>query len=75
MKRLLFALLVTATAIMAAGHPPIVMATDCLVARYTYYEYSGGPSCGRTDIYCNDTFHYGCQTPYYRISRGQCICP
>jgi hypothetical protein len=75
MKRLLLALLVAATAIMAAGHPPTVSATDCLVLRFTYYEYPGGPYCGRTDYYCSDVFHYGCQTPYYTTSRPPCVCP
>jgi hypothetical protein len=79
MKRLLLALLVTATAILAAGHPPTVSATDCLVVRYFYYPTpsgpAGGPSCGRLDIYCNDSFNYGCQTEYYTTYRGHCICP
>ncbi|MBW8874893.1 MAG: hypothetical protein JF614_08010 [Acidobacteria bacterium] len=78
MKRLLLVLLVSATAIMAAGQPPTLSA-DCLYERIFYYQTpdgpAGGPACGRTDIYCNDAFHYGCQTQYYRIYTGQCICP
>jgi hypothetical protein len=73
MKRLLLVLLVSVTAITAAGRP--ALSADCLYKRIFYYEYSGGPSCGRTDFYCNDVFHYGCQTPYYRTYTGSCLCP
>ena len=75
MKRLVLAILISAAAIMAAGRPPALLAADCLYKRITYYEYTNGPSCGRTDFYCNDTFHYGCQTPYYRVFTGYCLCP
>jgi hypothetical protein len=75
MKRLVLAILISATAIMAAGRPPALLAADCLYQRILYYEYNNGPSCGRTDFYCNDVFHYGCQTAYYRVFTGSCLCP
>jgi hypothetical protein len=77
MKRLLLVLLVTATAITAAGQPSNVSAADCLYKRYIYYSDAAHSSlsCGHLDLYCNDTVQTGCQTPYYTVSTGHCICP
>ena len=74
MKRLLLALLVCGTAIIAAGKAPAASA-DCIHLRYYYYEYLGGPECGLTYVYCESpSYHTGCQTPYYDIYSG-CGCP
>jgi hypothetical protein len=78
MKRLLLAMLVSATAI-ALGPAPAA-STDyyygCLNLAYWYSEYPGGPSCGRTYIYCDTGgyYHEGCQTQYYYL-QGGCACP
>jgi hypothetical protein len=76
MKRLLLVLLVTATAITAAGQPTTASA-DCLYKRYHYYSdaaHSGLP-CGHLDISCDDAVQTGCQTPSYTVSTGYCFCP
>lgn len=74
MKRLLLVLLVSGTAILAAGHPPVASA-DCVHHRYFYYEYPGGPQCGYAWVFCEAPTHQvGCQTPYYTYVAG-CICP
>jgi hypothetical protein len=75
MKRLLLVLLVTATAIMAAGRPATLSAADCLYQRIHYYQYPNGPECGHTDFYCNDVIHSGCYSSYTRTSTGYCLCP
>jgi hypothetical protein len=76
MKKLLLVLLVTATAIMAAGQPPTLSA-DCLYLRYHYYQgyVYNGPECGHLDISCDDAVQYGCQTAYYTTSTAHCVCP
>jgi hypothetical protein len=75
MKRLLFALLVSSTAILGAGQPPKVEA-DCIYRRYFYYTTASyGTECGSTYIYCSaPTYHTGCTTPYYHVYAG-CACP
>jgi len=74
MKRLLLVLLVSGTAILAAGRPPVASA-DCIHHRYFYYEYPGGPQCGYAWVFCEAPTHQvGCQTPYYTYVPG-CICP
>lgn len=74
MKRLLLALLVSGTAIFAAGRPSPASA-DCVQLRYYYYQYPGGPECGLTYVYCErEPVHSGCQTAYYNVYGG-CACP
>jgi hypothetical protein len=74
MKRLLLAVLVSGTAILAAGRVPKVEA-DCVYLRYYYYTAPGGTECGLTYVYCNATpYHTGCETPYYHLYGG-CACP
>jgi hypothetical protein len=76
MKKLLLALLVSGTAIFAAGQPSPASA-DCIHHRIFYYETSdkSGSSCGYSWVYCNaPTYHVGCTTSYYTIVSG-CICP
>lgn len=74
MKRLVLALLISATAVIAVGQAPVASA-DCIHRRYYYYEYPGGPLCGYRYVYCESpSYQTGCQTPYYTFSGG-CICP
>jgi len=75
MKKLLFALLVSGTAILAAGQAPKVEA-DCVHLRYYYYTAPlGGTECGLSYVYCNaDPVHSGCETPYFHEYAG-CACP
>jgi hypothetical protein len=73
MKRLLFVLLVSATAIVAAHQTPKAEA-DCVYLRYYYYT-AGGTECGLTYVYCEAApYHTGCETPYYHLYGG-CACP
>jgi hypothetical protein len=76
MKKLFLVLLVTVTAITAAGHPPTASA-DCLYLRYHYYNdfVYNGLECGHLDISCDDAVQYGCHTAYYTTSTGHCVCP
>lgn len=79
MKRLLLAVLISATAITALGPAPAASTEyyyGCLHLAYWYSEYEGGPNCGRTYIYCDtgEYYHEGCQTQYYYIQSG-CACP
>ena len=75
MRRLLLALLVSGTAILAAGHAPKIVEADCVYLRYYYYTAPGGTECGLSYVYCNaDPFHTGCETPYYHVYGG-CACP
>lgn len=74
MKRLLLALLVSGTALLAAGRPPVA-AADCVHHRVFYYESVGGAQCGYSWVFCEaPTHHVGCTTSYTTISPG-CICP
>ncbi len=76
MKRLLLALLVSATAIYAAGQPAPVSA-DCVHHRIFYYDNpsKSGPSCGYSWVFCEaPTHHVGCTTSYWTYVSG-CICP
>jgi hypothetical protein len=71
MKRLLLALLLSATAITTVGQAPELAAFDMCGPRVYraiyYYQYSGGPECGLTYQYCDGTprYHEGCTTQYY----------
>ena len=71
MKKLLLALLLCATAIIAAGQAPDLSAFDMCgpdVYKGTYYfQYPGGPECGLTYQYCDGRppYHDGCTTSYY----------
>jgi hypothetical protein len=74
MKRLLFALLISGTSILAASQAPKVEA-DCVYQRYYYYDAPGGTECGLTYVYCEaEPYHTGCKTPYYHLYAG-CACP
>jgi hypothetical protein len=74
MKKLLFALLICGTAILAAGQTPKVEA-DCVYLRYYYYTAPGGTECGLMYVYCDaEPVRSGCQTPYYHLYGG-CACP
>jgi hypothetical protein len=76
MKRLLLAVLVSATAIYAAGRP-VPAAADCVHHTVYYYETAArvSPACGYTRVYCNaPTVHVGCTTAYTTYVSG-CICP
>jgi hypothetical protein len=72
MKRLLLALLLSATTIAAVGQAPEVAAFDmCAYGQVYraiyYYQYQGGPDCGLTYQYCDGRprYHEGCTTQYY----------
>ena len=74
MKRLLLALLVCGTAILAAGRP-VPASADCIHHRIFYHEYVGGPVCGYKWVFCNSpSYQTGCQTTYTSFAPG-CICP
>ena len=74
MKKLLLALLVSGTAILAVGQPASV-SSDCLQSSYIYYEYPGGPVCGSAYFFCDGSFQQnGCITPHYQYRPG-CDCP
>jgi hypothetical protein len=76
MRRLLLALLVSGTAILAVGQAPRVEAAkDCVHLRYYFYTGPGGTECGLTYVYCNaEPVHTGCETAYYTLYGG-CACP
>lgn len=69
MKRLLLAVLLSATAIVATGKAPEAAAFDMCghrVYRAIYY-YQDGVECGLTYQYCDGTprYHEGCTTSTY----------
>lgn len=73
MKRLLLALLVSVTAVLAAGQAPEVSA-DCVQRTFYFYEYPGGPLCGFRHAFCESgSYASGCLTPYYTTMTG-CGC-
>lgn len=74
MKKLLLTLLVSGTAILAAGQRTPVSA-DCLQSSYIFYEYYGGPVCGSAYFFCDGTYtQNGCWTTTYQYRPG-CDCP
>lgn len=73
MKRLLLALLVSGTALIAAGQAPIASAS-CVHRAYYYYD-SSGTWCGTMFTYCDQLPYYeGCTTNTYDVYAG-CACP
>jgi hypothetical protein len=76
MRRLLLALLVSGTAILAVGQAPKVEAAkDCVHLRYYFYTGPGGTECGLMYLYCSgNQVQTGCETPYYTLYGG-CACP
>lgn len=74
MKKLLLALLVSGTAILAASQPAPVSA-NCVAEWYRYFQYPGGPACGSTAYFCDGSvYQNGCTTPYFQYYIG-CTCP
>jgi hypothetical protein len=75
MKRLVLALLLSVTALIAAGQTPELPAFDMcgpgqVYRAIYYYQYQGGLECGSTYQYCDGTprYHEGCTTEYYTQS-------
>ena len=74
MKRLLLALLVSTIAITASGQTPKGGACSYWRVR-VFYQYAGGPACGKTFYYCDRRPEVtGCQTAYYDETIW-CGCP
>ena len=80
MKRLILALLLSATAIATVGRAPeaeavYICSSGEVWRAFYYYQYPGGPECGLRYWYCEGTvYREGCTTSYYDTTIF-CGCP